>query len=312
MAARIATIVAPPRGAHDQQRARIGEPDDEHEHRDAGQPPGDARFGGRDVGAGDGGETNAPPERGARLRFGSLGRDARRQPDDDGEDVAERVAIPAGRIAHRGCERDPQIDGSRRMPAESGGHDASDRILDPAHEQPLADDVATAAEGRAPERVTQHRRRCGPTLIVGGVNARSKPWPDAEHVEVPPGDQHRVGAPLFALDDHARRIALKGSRAGKGRDLIADRRVGDVRRRRHAAAAGIVARLKAQGEHTPGVGDERRRAEQGAIDQTEHGEVHSGRDGERRDRCQRGPGRGEEGADGGQGFETRAFNHDAD
>jgi len=68
--------------------------------------------------------------------------------------------------------------------------------------------------------------------------------------------------------------------------------------------------LKAEGEHAIGIHDPRRRAEERAVDQIEHGQVDAGRDAE----CQDGSGGrrrpGPQRAKGGDDVVPEAFHHE--
>ena len=148
------------RRAHEQQRGGVRQADDEHEGRDARQPPGHAPIDARHVGSAERRQDDASPlGRRARLRRRRGRRRIGREPGHDRRDPPVRLLIPARRLTHRGGERDPHVDVRGGMAAEARPHDARDGVVEPADVDAPSQDARIAAERRLPERVAQDRRR---------------------------------------------------------------------------------------------------------------------------------------------------------
>ena len=105
--------------AHEQQRRRVREPDDEDEERDARQArrrcavPWAPRLRRRGRRARRGAREPRSPAAAAATSVARL--DAR----DDAHEVAERVEVPARRVAHGGRKRHPDVHPRRGMAAEA-------------------------------------------------------------------------------------------------------------------------------------------------------------------------------------------------
>ena len=300
--------------ANEKQGRAVGEADDEHQHRDASQPIGDALLGCRHVSTADWRQGDASVlslDRGACLRGRRCRSLALLQADHDGRDVAEGVAVPAGHLAHGRVKRHPDVHAHRRVPAEAGRHDPGDCEVHAPDRHAAAEHRGVAAERSHPERVAQHgnggsrgaRRRPAECRArdAAGRPAAGRYEPETSIASAPICAPSTTALVVIRCQAAASAIIVNPFTNGFERD---------VRRGRHPRDCAVVRFvLEGEREHAACFRHVRGRAEKGAVDEAEHGEVEADGDGERQHRGRGGPRRAAEDAKRQPAIETKGLGH---